>query len=95
MAAATSYLELKVGPKASRDAILGWYGTALKVTVTAAPERGRANAAVASLIADALDLPSSAVEVVGGLTNSRKRIAITGLDEPELHRRLTAILDSR
>ncbi len=82
------YLDLKVSPKSSRDAVLGWYGEALKVAVTAAPERGRANAAVASLLAAALDVPVSCIEVVAGHGRARKRVAIKGLTQIELSARL-------
>ena len=47
-------LELKVVPKASRDRVVGWLGDRLKVQVRAAPERGKANAAVEALLAEIL-----------------------------------------
>jgi uncharacterized protein YggU (UPF0235/DUF167 family) len=81
-------LPVKVSPKASRDRIQGWLGDALKLSVTAAPERGRANAAVEELLAEALSLPVSRVKVVAGHTASRKLVEIAGLDEAELRRRL-------
>jgi uncharacterized protein (TIGR00251 family) len=82
------YLDVKVSPKASRDAVLGWYGDALKIAVTAAPERGRANAAVAALLAETLRIPVSRVEVVAGHAAARKRLAIEGLTQAELYARL-------
>ena len=39
-------LQLKVSPKASRDAIGGWMGDTLKLSVTAVPERGKAKGPV-------------------------------------------------
>jgi len=50
-------LRLRVSPKAKRNAVQGLRGDALKMSVTAAPERGRANDAVIALLAEALDLP--------------------------------------
>ena len=47
-------LAVKVVPKASRDGVAGWLGDALKVCVTAPPERGKANAAVERVVAHAL-----------------------------------------
>jgi uncharacterized protein (TIGR00251 family) len=82
------YLDVKVSPKASRDAVLGWYGDALKIAVTAAPERGRANAAVAALLAESLRIPASRIEVVAGRTTARKRLSIEGLTRAELYARL-------
>ena len=67
----------------------GWLGDALKVRVTAPPERGRANAAVEGLVADALGLPRRDARVVAGMTSTRKLLEIEGISEAELHRRLS------
>ncbi len=75
-------LAVKAAPKASRDAITGILetpqGWALKVAVTAAPDRGKANAAVIELIADAFDVPKSAVTVIAGATDRSKLLRISG-----------------
>lgn len=83
-------LAVKVSPKASRDAVLGWHGEALKVAVTAVPERGKANAAVQELLAEVLRVPKSAVQLLRGDTHSQKQFEIAGLDEAELRARLDA-----
>ena len=88
-------LEIKVTPKASRDAVVGWLGTALKIAVPPAPARGRANAAVEARLANALAIAPSRVEVVAGHTAARKRVAIKGLDEAEVSRRLQSIIPAR
>src|SRR5947207_8641105 len=49
-------LHVKVVPGASRDRIAGKLGDALKVQVSAAAERGKANAAVIAVIAATLGL---------------------------------------
>ncbi|NKF21068.1 DUF167 domain-containing protein [Solimonas marina] len=85
-------LAVKVSPKASRNAVLGWHGEALKLAVTAAPERGRANAAVQALLAEVLDVPKSAVVLRRGETDSRKQFEIVGLADGEILRRLSAHL---
>ena len=88
-------LDLKVNPKASRNAISGFMGEVLKVSVTAAPERGKANAAVEELLADALGLPLSAVRVVAGHTAKTKRVEIAGLADAALRQQLCTILERR
>lgn len=85
-------LDVKVSPKASRSAISGWLGGVLKVAVTAAPERGKANAAVEELLAEALELPRSAVAVVAGQTAKLKRVEIAGMTDEALRERLCTIL---
>lgn len=85
-----SRLSLKVSAGASRDRIAGWLGDALKVSVTAAPERGKANAAVEALLAEALGVPRSAVTVVAGHTQPRKQVEVAGLPADEVRRRLGA-----
>ena len=88
-------LDLKVSPKASRNAIIGFMGETLKLSVTAAPERGKANQAVEELLAEALDLPLSAVNVVAGHTAKIKRVEIAGIADAALRQQLCTILERR
>jgi uncharacterized protein len=71
-------LQLKVIPKASRNRIVGWVGDRLKVQVTAAPERGKANDAVVQLLAETLGLPRARVRIVAGETSPIKTLEIDG-----------------
>lgn len=78
-------LSVKVHPKASRDAIGGWVGDTLRISVTAVPERGKANAAVIELLARALRQPRSSLRVVRGDGQPNKLIEVPGLSLAELH----------
>jgi uncharacterized protein (TIGR00251 family) len=49
----------------------------LKVKVTAAPEKGRANEEICALLADYLGVPKRNVEVIHGHTTPQKRVRIT------------------
>lgn len=71
-------LSLKVIPKSSRNRVVGWVGDRLKVQVTAAPERGKANEAVVDLLASALGLPRSDVRIVAGQTSPLKTVEVDG-----------------
>jgi uncharacterized protein (TIGR00251 family) len=86
-------LRLKVRPQARRAAIEGVVadrdGEALSVSVTAAPEDGKANTAVIALLARALDVAKSTITVTHGATARRKTIHVAGAD-----RALGATLES-
>jgi uncharacterized protein (TIGR00251 family) len=80
-------LDVKVVPKSSRDRVVGELGGALKVAVSAAPERGAANQAVCRLIARSLGLRTQQVAVESGHANPRKTLRIAGTS-PEAVRAL-------
>lgn len=77
---------VRVQPKASADRIVGEHGGALKITVTAAPEKGKANAAVIALLSEKLGIPKSAIEIVRGETSRLKTVRIRGLTTESLSR---------
>ena len=85
-------LKVKVVPGSSRTRIDGWLGDSLKIRVTAQPEKGRANAALATVIAGAAGVAPSDVEIVSGHASRRKRVRIDGLTAAELRARLGAAL---
>ena len=68
--------------------MVGRHGEGWKVRVTAAPDRGKANAAVVSLLSRALGVPERDVEVVGGHASRDKVVAFRGLSSEEVESRL-------
>ncbi len=72
----------RVSPKASRDSIIGVMptleGEALKIAVTAPPDKGRANAAVVAVLAKAFGVAKSSIAVIAGETDRRKTIRVSG-----------------
>jgi uncharacterized protein len=75
---------LRVAPKAARVRIMGEYGGALKVAVTEAPERGKANAAVIALLAQKLRVPKKNIAIISGETSQDKVAEISGVSGPAL-----------
>lgn len=86
-------LGVKVTPSAPRDGISGWLGDALKVRVKAPPERGKANAALEKLLAEALAVDAECVRVVIGHGSPRKVVEVSGLSEDEVRERLARVID--
>jgi uncharacterized protein (TIGR00251 family) len=81
-------LQVKLIPRASRDAIAGFDDDgALRIRVTAAPVKGGANTAMLKLLAKRLSLPVTAVVLVHGAASRTKIIEIP-LDEAAVHSRL-------
>jgi uncharacterized protein (TIGR00251 family) len=84
----TMRLRLRVSPGASTTELVGRHGTAWKVRVSAAPERGRANDAVVKLLARRLRVPRASLAVVSGHSGRDKVVELHGLDAAEADRRL-------
>lgn len=96
-AAAGVRVAVKVTPRASADRVRGVAldeaGVAvLQVAVTAVPEDGRANRAVAALLAKTWRVPKSAVEVLQGAADRRKLLLVRTADPAALAARLDAWL---
>lgn len=72
----TGKLPVKVTPKARTEGIEGWNTAGeLVVKLRAAPEDGKANAALLALLADSFGLPRSQLAVARGATGRHKIIA--------------------
>lgn len=74
---------VRLAPKSSANAIRGIArdagGTAhLKAVVTAAPEGGKANAALLKLLAKTWKLPKTSLTVASGATSRRKVVHVSG-----------------
>jgi uncharacterized protein (TIGR00251 family) len=80
-------LAVRVTPKASRNEITGLHRAAsgavsLSVKVTAAPDKGQANAAVIKVLAKAMRVSKSSFHLVKGQTERNKTFEITGPTHP-------------
>ena len=69
-------LRLRVSAGASRRRVLGVHGGALKLSVKAPPEKGRANKDVVSLVAETFGLAPSDVEILSGETSPDKVVRL-------------------
>ncbi len=81
-------LAIKLQPRASREEIVGEGGGVLKVKVTAPPVDSAANAALVRLLAERLDCPRGAVQLVRGHTSRHKTVAVRGIPSADVVKRL-------
>jgi uncharacterized protein (TIGR00251 family) len=85
-------LPVRARPGARRAGVQGEQNGALKVAVTAPPEDGRANQALAEALRAALGVKRSQVELLSGPTSRDKRFLIRGVARAELEKRVAALL---
>jgi uncharacterized protein (TIGR00251 family) len=79
---------VRAQPGARRDGIVGEHAGMLKVAVTAPPDKGRANDAIVEVLADALGLKRSQVELLSGRTSRRKNFLCRGVTAEAARARL-------
>jgi len=85
-------LPVRAQPGARKNAILGERGGSLRVAVSVAPERGKANAAIEEVLADAIGCKASQIGLLSGETSRTKRFLISGVTPDELQRRLAGLI---
>jgi uncharacterized protein (TIGR00251 family) len=86
-------LSVHAQPGAGRTAVMGRHGTALKVKVAAPPEAGRANDAVAKLLASSFGVRDGDVELVSGPSSRSKRFRISGVELDDFRPALQRLVD--
>lgn len=78
-------LAVRAQPRASKNALVGLLddgrgGVSLKISVTAPPVEGEANAAIVQLLAQLLGVPRRDVRIVSGEGGRTKIVDVRGLD---------------
>lgn len=79
---------------ARNDAIIGEQAGALKISVKAPPDQGRANKAILRVLCDRFDLKQSQVDLLSGHTSRAKKILVRGVAAADLTLSLQEVLAS-
>jgi uncharacterized protein len=82
------YLSVKLQPRASKNEVGGALGNELRIAVTAPPVDAAANEALLRLLAETLDCPRGAVQLVRGQTSRHKLIFLRGQDAEQVVQKL-------
>src|SRR3954469_5001525 len=88
--AAEVILQIRVTPRARRNAFGTMEGGVLAVRWAAPPVEGAANKALIAFLAETFGLPKSEVRVESGERSRRKRVRVSGLTPEEVARRLAS-----
>ena len=83
-----SLIAIKVRPGSSRHGVEGMSAGRLVVCVHSPPEKGKANREVLKVLADALSVPPSSLEVVKGASSRHKTVLARGLSRASARDRL-------
>lgn len=72
-------ISVKVQPGSGKNCIVGNLGGRLKLAVSAAPEKGKANKAIIELLAKTLHIHKSSIHILSGETSQDKKLRIEGI----------------
>lgn len=84
-------LKVHVQTRASMDEVVGSYGDALKIRITASPVAGAANKKLLKFLAKKLKVPQDHLSIQSGTTSRAKSIAIWGISKAEVSARLKVV----
>ena len=87
-------MSVRAQPNARRVGILGTHAGAIRIGVTVAPEQGKANAALADVLAAIVGVRPSQVVLLSGETSRDKRFLILNAEPDTLRGRIEAALEA-
>jgi uncharacterized protein len=75
---------VKVVPGSSRTGVSGMLNGMVKIKISAAPEKGKANQCLIKFLAKKLGVKKSAISVISGRTNPIKKVEVLGISAETL-----------
>ena len=84
-------ISVQVHPNAVRTGVVGITGGVWRVTVSAPPVKGKANRELVSFLSRLLGVSKSQIDIIRGHTSRNKVIAITGLSQEDIEKRLLPV----
>lgn len=87
-------IRVKARPGARRNALAGLHDGALRIDVTAAPEKGKANDSIIALLAKTFTVAKSSIELISSPANPQKRFLLHGIQLAHAQQQLASLVDS-
>jgi uncharacterized protein len=84
---------VRAQPGSRKEGIIGTHAGRLKVAVHAAPEKGKANAALVEVIAEALGVKRNQISLISGETSQDKAFLVAGVMAGDVEQRLTVYFE--
>ena len=79
-------VSVKVQPNASKDRVVGKHGDQIKIAVTVAPEKGKANKAVIKVLSKLLGVKNTDIQIISGEKSRDKKVFIRNINEEDFNR---------
>ena len=83
--------QVRVVPRSRQEKVVGLHGDALKIRLTAPPEKGKANRALQEFLAGRLGVSRSDVEILSGHASRHKRVRVENVSAGDVR----ALLDAQ
>jgi uncharacterized protein (TIGR00251 family) len=87
-AGGTVEFTVKVVPRSSKTILAGVLGDMLKIKLSAAPEKGKANELLIEFLAETMGIKKNTVKITSGLSSQVKTIQIKGISVEALFEKL-------
>ena len=79
-------VSVKVQPNASKDRVVGEHAKQIKIAVTVAPEKGKANKAVIKVLSKLLGVKNTDIQIISGEKSRDKKVFIGNINEEDVHK---------
>lgn len=89
------FITVRVYPNATKNEVVGFSDGVWQVRVAAPPIKGKANKELISFLSKVLGVGRSSLSITKGHTTRSKLIAVDGLTQEELMKRLSSAVSSR
>ncbi len=83
------FISVRVSPNSTRNEVVGFNDGVWQMKVSAPPVKGKANEELIAFLSKILGVGRSSLSIIKGHTNRNKLIAIDGLTQSEVMKRLT------
>ena len=94
MSISSATLPVRVTPNAPASKLVRFSDGVLYLKVAAPPVRGKANEALVAFLSERLGVRKGDITLLKGATARSKLIGISGIEQKELARRITALLSA-
>jgi len=84
-------LDIKLIPNSSRNQVVEFKNSILKVQTTATPEKGKANESLIKILSKHFKIAKSNIELIKGFKSSSKVVLIDSANSEEIKEKLSSI----